>query len=60
MTRNTNKTVIYSAFHANVNRLMKMETKVSYIKNVIMENANMEREKVEIVKYTQFIKLKTE
>lgn len=27
MMRNTNKTVIYPAFHANVNTMMKMETK---------------------------------
>lgn len=30
--RNTNKTVIYRAFHANVNTTMEMETKISTTK----------------------------
>ena len=53
MMRNTNKTVIYPAFHANVNTMMKMETKKkSYGKR------KHEKEKNEIIKHTQFIKLK--
>lgn len=63
--RNINKTVIYPAFHANINTMMKMETKTHTKKSYGIfyygkRKHETEREqRNEIIKHTQFIKLKT-